>query len=134
MAAQAMPSSQRAQPEALAQRAHPGRVIDGGGDTAQELRVADNGVDARVARQGVEIDAVGRDRHRELVPQALDHGRYDNFALVSCFCAGEPAAAIATVTVHSAGEDGSEDEYLITPLFVWIVPGIRLTGHDGREP
>ena len=49
-------------------------------------------------------------------------------------CAGEPAAAIATVTVHPAGEDGGEDAYLITPLFISIMPGIRLTDHDGREP
>ena len=47
---------------------------------------------------------------------------------------GKPAAAIATVTVHPAGEGGSEDEYLITPFFVSVVPGMRLTGHDGREP
>ena len=66
--------------------------------------------------------------------EALTSGRYENFALVSCFCAGEPAAAIATVTVHPAGEDGGEDAYLITPLFVPVVPGMRLTDHDGREP
>ena len=63
---------------------------------------------------------------------ALTSGRYENFTLVSCFCRGKPAAAIATV--HAADENGGEDEYLITPLFVSIVPGIRLTGHDGREP
>ena len=66
--------------------------------------------------------------------EALTSGRYENFALVSCFCAGKPAAAIATVTVHPAGEDGGEDEYLITPFFVSVVPGMRLTDHDGREP
>ena len=35
--------------------------------------------------------------------EAPTNGRYENFALVSCFCAGEPAAGIATVTVHPAG-------------------------------
>ena len=65
--------------------------------------------------------------------EALTSGRYENFSLVSCYCAGEPAAAIATVTVHPAGEDGGEDEYLITPFFVSAVLGIRLTGHDGRK-
>ena len=69
------------------------------------------------------------DEHRRAF-EALTSGRYENFALVFCFCAGEPAAAIASVTVHPAGED----EYLITPLFVPVVPGIRLTDHDGREP
>ena len=62
--------------------------------------------------------------------ETLTSGRYENFALMSCFCGGKPTAAIATVTVHPSGED----EYLITPLFVPVVPRIRLTGHDGREP
>ena len=66
--------------------------------------------------------------------EALTSGRYENFALVSCFSAGTPAAAIATVTVHPAGEDGGEDYYVITTLFVSIAPGIRLTDHDGRKP
>ena len=66
--------------------------------------------------------------------EALTSGHYENFALVSCFCAGKPAAAIATVTAHLAGEDGGEDEYLITPLFVSVAPGMRLTDHDGHEP
>ena len=73
------------------------------------------------------------DEHRRAF-EPLTSGRYENFALVSCFYAGEPTAAIATVTVHPAGEDSGEDEYLITPLFVPFVQGIRLTGHDGREP
>ena len=65
--------------------------------------------------------------------QALTSGTYDNFCLVSCFCDGEPAAAIAAVAIQPAGEDGGEDEYLITPLFVSAVPGMQLTDHDGRE-
>ena len=64
---------------------------------------------------------------------ALTSSRYENFALVSCFCGRKPAAAIPTATVHPSGEDGGEAEYLITPLFVPVVPGMRLTGHDGRE-
>ena len=39
------------------------------------------------------------DEHRRAF-EALTGGRYENFALVSCFCAGKPATAIATVTVH----------------------------------
>ena len=78
-------------------------------------------------------------RRRPHTERPRDHRRspgdhYEDFALVSCFCAGEPAAAIATVTVHPAGENSVEAEYLITPLFVSIVPEMRLTGHDGREP
>lgn len=69
--------------------------------------------------------------------QALTSGACDNFCLVSCFCDGAPAAAIAAaiaaVTVQPAVEDGGDDEYLITPLFVSVVSSMRLTDHDGRE-
>lgn len=57
--------------------------------------------------------------------EALTSGAYDNFALFSCFVAGEPAAAI--VAVNRAGE-----EYTIRPLFVAITPDMVLTDHDGR--
>jgi len=57
--------------------------------------------------------------------EALVSGQYDNFALLSCFVAGEPAAAIVTVN-----RDGGE--YIIRPLFVAITPGMALTDHDGR--
>ena len=65
--------------------------------------------------------------------QALTSGACDNFCLVSCFCNGAPAVAIAAVTVQPAGEDGGDDEYLIAPLFVSVVPDMRVTDHDGRE-
>ena len=71
-------------------------------------------------------------KHRRAF-EAQTNGRYENFALVFCFCGGKPAVAIATFTVHPAGEDGGEDECLITPPFVSVVPGMRLTDHDGRE-
>ena len=58
-------------------------------------------------------------QHHGRAPPLLTGRRNENFA---------------TVTVHPAGEDDGEDEYLITPLFVSIVPGIRLADHDGREP
>ena len=48
------------------------------------------------------------DEHRRAF-ETPTSGHYENFALMSCFCAGTPAAAIATVTVHPAGEDGGED-------------------------
>ena len=60
--------------------------------------------------------------------EALTSGHYENFAPVSCFCAGKPQRP--SPPSHPAGGD----KYLITPLFVSVVPGIRLTGHDGREP
>ena len=40
------------------------------------------------------------DEHRRAFA-ALTSGRYENFALVSYFCPGEPAAGIATV--HPTG-------------------------------
>jgi hypothetical protein len=57
--------------------------------------------------------------------EALTSGRFDNFALFSCFIGGEPAAAI--VAVNRDGE-----EYTISPLFVALTPGMDLTDHDDR--
>ena len=57
--------------------------------------------------------------------EALTSGRFDNFALFSCFVGGEPAAAIVAVN-----RDG--DDYTISPLFVALTPGMILTDHDGR--
>lgn len=59
--------------------------------------------------------------------EALTSGRFDNFALFSCFVNGQPASAI--VAVSRDGED-----YLIEPLFVSITDDMSLTDHDGREP
>lgn len=64
------------------------------------------------------------DEHRTTF-EALTFGAYDNFALFSCFVAGEPAAAIVAVN-HEGGE------YTIRPLFVTITPNMVLTDHDGR--
>lgn len=64
--------------------------------------------------------------HREAF-EALTSGRYDNFALFSCFVGGEPAAAIVAVTRN--GED-----YTITPLFVSVTPSMQLCDHDGAPP
>ena len=57
--------------------------------------------------------------------EALTSGRFENFALFSCFVDGEPAAAI--VAVNRDGED-----YSISPLFVALTPGMVLTDHDGH--
>ena len=61
--------------------------------------------------------------------EALTSGRFDNFALFSCFVAGEPASAIVAIN-----RDGGT--YTVRPLFVAVTPGMVLTDHDGcpREP
>ena len=64
------------------------------------------------------------DEHRAAF-EALISGRFENFALFSCFVGGEPAAAI--VAVNRDGED-----YTISPLFVAVTPAMVLTDHDGR--
>jgi hypothetical protein len=61
--------------------------------------------------------------HRDAF-EALTSGRYNNFALFSCFVGGEPAVAIVTVN-----EDGPG--YVVQPLFVSVTPGMALTDHDG---
>lgn len=58
--------------------------------------------------------------------EALTSGEFQNFALVSCFADGAPAAAICAVNQ----QDG---QYLISPLFVSVTDTMRLTDHDGRE-
>ena len=59
--------------------------------------------------------------------EALTSGEYDNFALLSCFVNGDPAAAI--VAVNRDGE-----EYLLTPLFVSVTDAMSLADHDGVSP
>jgi hypothetical protein len=58
--------------------------------------------------------------------QALTSGEYSNFALVSCFCNGEPTSVIAIVTQSAEGGMGQ-----ICPLFVAVTPSMILTDHDG---
>ncbi len=65
--------------------------------------------------------------------EALTSGRFDNFCLVSCFVDGEPTAAIAAVTVNPPAQDGTDPEYLISPLFVCPTPAMTLTDHEGRR-
>lgn len=59
--------------------------------------------------------------------EALTSGEYGNFALFSCFVNGEPTSAIVAIN-----QDG--EEYAMSPLFVAVTPGMRLTDHDGVEP
>ena len=60
--------------------------------------------------------------------EALTSGRFENFALFSCFVDGAPASAIVAVT---APEDAG-GEYVITPLFVSVTDTMVVTDHGGR--
>ena len=60
-------------------------------------------------------------------------GQCENFCLFSCTANGHPAAAIDAVTIQPPGDGTGEDEYLISPLFVSVGPGIALADHDGRK-
>ena len=60
-------------------------------------------------------------------------GHPDALACSRVFCDGEPAAAIASVTVCPPEDGGGEAEYVISPLFVSVRPYMKLTDHDGRE-
>ena len=64
--------------------------------------------------------------HRQAF-EALTSGEYDNFALLSCFVNGDPAAAIVAVNRDA-------EEYLLTPLFVSVTDAMRLADHDGVSP
>ena len=65
--------------------------------------------------------------------EALKTGRHENLALFSCFVDGEPASAIAAITIHVAKTPGDAPKYSIHPLFVSVTPAMRLTDHDGKE-
>lgn len=56
---------------------------------------------------------------------ALASGKYNNFALFSCFVDGKPVGAIVTVDRDESGE------FIITPLFISVAPGMVLADHNG---
>ena len=58
----------------------------------------------------------------------LTSGRYNNLCLMSCFCNGEPTAAICVV------EFTEGELYHIKPMFIAVTPGMKLVDHDGNEP
>ena len=72
------------------------------------------------------------EQHRRAF-EALTSGQYGNFCQFSCEANGHPAAAIAAVTVQPPSDGTGEDEYIVTPMFVSVGPGITLVDHDGRE-
>ena len=57
--------------------------------------------------------------------EAITSGKYQNFALFSCFVNDQPGCAIVAIN-----QDG--EEYTITPLFVSVAPGMKLADHDGK--
>lgn len=59
--------------------------------------------------------------------EALTSGRFENFALFSCFLDGEPAAAIVAI----ASPECEGEDYLVTPLFVSVTDAMVLSDHDG---
>ena len=72
------------------------------------------------------------EQHRHAF-EALTSGRYDNFALFSCFIDGLPGAAIVAVNPCPPAEPGAAPEYAVQPLFVSVTPAMVLTNHDGAE-
>ena len=72
------------------------------------------------------------EEHRRAL-EALTDGGAGDFCLFSCFVSGEPTAAIAAVTVCPPAEGGREPEYVISPLFIGVTPGMKLVDHDERE-
>ncbi|MDE0459651.1 MAG: hypothetical protein OXI15_20370 [Chromatiales bacterium] len=70
------------------------------------------------------------EEHRRVF-DALTGGPPGRFCLFSCFCGGEPAAAIASVTVCPPEDDIGEAEYVIPLLFISLTPGMTLTDHNG---
>lgn len=64
---------------------------------------------------------------------ALQSGKYNSFALFSCFFDGEPTSVIVNVTPR---EDGDDDDVHVQPLFVALTDSMldKLRDHDGRIP
>ena len=58
----------------------------------------------------------------------------ETFCLFSCFLSGQPAAAIAALTVCPPAEEGGEPEYVIFSLFISTTDDMVLTDHDGAAP
>ena len=72
------------------------------------------------------------EQHRHAF-EALTSGRYDNFALFSCFIDGSPGAAIVAVNPCPPAEEGAAPEYAVQPLFVSVTPAMTIANHDGVE-
>ena len=62
---------------------------------------------------------------------AIASGKYANIALFSCFCNGEPTAAIVAINPEPGQTEGLVN---IKPMFVAVTPGMKLVDHDGQAP
>ncbi len=74
-------------------------------------------------------------KHQRRTPARIrraHHRRDRKLRPVLVFRSGEPAAAIAAVTVCPPSQELSSPDYRITPLFV-STPGMTLVDYDGRE-
>jgi hypothetical protein len=89
------------------------------------VRLRRRGVDARRDQSVRRAMSTNITAEHRAAFEALTSGRFENFALFSCFVDGEPAAAI--VAVNRDGED-----YTISPLFVALTPAMVVTDHDGQ--
>lgn len=58
---------------------------------------------------------------------AVRDGRFDNFALVSCFVNGNPTVAICSVNNTPSGE------FLIHPLYIRPTDDMVMTDHDNIQ-
>ena len=78
---------------------------------------------AKKNTQGVKPQTNITAEHKALF-DAVTSGKYDNFALFSCFVDGKPTSAIVSVV-----QDGNE--YAIKPLFVAVTADMVVTDHEG---
>lgn len=78
---------------------------------------------AKKSTQGAKPQTNITPEHKALF-DAVTSGKYDNFALFSCFVDGKPTSAIVSVV-----QDGNE--YAIKPLFVAVTADMVVTDHEG---
>ena len=80
---------------------------------------------AKKSEQGAKPQTNITAEHKALF-DAVTSGKYDNFALFSCFVDGKPTSAIVSVV-----QDG--EEYNVTPLFVAVTADMVVTDHEGAQ-
>ena len=78
---------------------------------------------AKKSEQGAKPQTNITPEHKALF-DAVTSGKYDNFALFSCFVDGKPTSAIVSIV-----QDGNE--YAIKPLFVAVTADMVVTDHEG---
>ena len=83
-------------------------------------------------RTGFAVTTNITEEHRRVF-EALTSDPPGRYCLFSCFCNGEPAAAITAVAVGPSEDDGGDAEYVISPQCVSLTPAMTITDHDGRE-